>query len=344
MGLSGQSGRLGILLTWTLLTALGFAIGFTGYPLLGRLKRRGGAARSGLSSWLLYYGVFFATGLAGGAVRSLAAWHLVPSVLTSGTVLKFALNIAAVNVFYAGILESLGAYRQRSFERHEARRQLAASLSAARAQVVFAEDQVRKELAEILHGKIQSHLMGAWTRLGHVKSILDTDKETASRSLQEAIEHLRAIRQEGMGRVHDLLSPPRLSFRDALQDVISRFQDLRAVELVVEPGALELAPTSQPLVLMTLRMLDEALLNAFRHARADRIRVRVGAEGDGDFVLRVEDDGVGFEGAASASGLGLTGLRRGFEHFGGTCEVQTRPGQGTSVILRVPGQAKAAAS
>lgn len=85
------------------------------------------------------------------------------------------------------------------------------------------------------------------------------------------------------------------------------------------------------------RVAEEALSNALRHAGASEIRVTV--EEDGDTVLSVADNGVGFDPDArsiAARRLGLVSMRERIEAAGGTFEIVSAPGQGTTVRASVP--------
>lgn len=79
----------------------------------------------------------------------------------------------------------------------------------------------------------------------------------------------------------------------------------------------------------------EAFTNALKHARATEIRVRL-AVSDRQIEVSVEDDGAGFDPAAVRTGHGLENLRRRLEEMGGTCDLRTAPGRGTTVTLRLP--------
>lgn len=85
------------------------------------------------------------------------------------------------------------------------------------------------------------------------------------------------------------------------------------------------------------RIIQEALTNVTRHARATRVKVTVRRMG-ANILLGVEDDGVGFE-PSSLSGLvslGLVGMRERAMALGGTLLVRGTPGEGTSIIVTIP--------
>jgi two-component system CheB/CheR fusion protein len=93
------------------------------------------------------------------------------------------------------------------------------------------------------------------------------------------------------------------------------------------------------------RVAQEALNNVLKHAHASRADVVLSAS-NGQVVLVVEDDGVGFDAAGDgfrSSGLGLAGMRERAALVGATLQVESAPGRGTSVFLRRPVDAPAGA-
>ena len=86
-----------------------------------------------------------------------------------------------------------------------------------------------------------------------------------------------------------------------------------------------------------LRIVQEALSNTARHAQASHVLVRLAAGGQGLQVV-VKDDGLGFdpsEGIERPGCFGLAGMRERAERIGGTLQVESQVGRGTSVVLRV---------
>ncbi|MGH9410378.1 MAG: sensor histidine kinase, partial [Vicinamibacterales bacterium] len=80
---------------------------------------------------------------------------------------------------------------------------------------------------------------------------------------------------------------------------------------------------------------QEALNNVAKHAHAERVDVLLERHGDG-VVLIIEDDGVGFDPAAVRDGsFGLVGIRERAALVRGTIDIESTPGQGTTILLRV---------
>jgi PAS domain S-box-containing protein len=94
---------------------------------------------------------------------------------------------------------------------------------------------------------------------------------------------------------------------------------------------------SEPLAIAVFRIFQEMLSNVARHARASAAAIRVVAE-DGILVVEVVDNGCGADAAAlaSARAYGVLGMRERAGHFGGTLVIDSAPGEGTRVRLRVP--------
>ena len=95
------------------------------------------------------------------------------------------------------------------------------------------------------------------------------------------------------------------------------------------------------------RIAQEALNNAAKYSRAGHIEVILERRHD-SVLLVVEDDGIGFEadGSKKGQGFGLVGMRERAALVGGNVEIESAPGQGTTVLVRieVPSSGSASAS
>lgn len=126
------------------------------------------------------------------------------------------------------------------------------------------------------------------------------------------------------------------SVREYLEK-FTRQSGVRA-SLEVEEGAQlpELAPEAQ---VQLVRVIQEALTNVRKHARATQVRVRFGTE-NGDMKIAIEDDGCGFdpEAVAQRAGqrFGVWTMRERVELLGGRFAIDSAPGRGTSVVVRLP--------
>jgi signal transduction histidine kinase len=206
--------------------------------------------------------------------------------------------------------------------------QARADLSASRARIVTASDQVRRRIERDLHDGAQQRLVSLTLGLraaggavppGH--SELKTELERAADGLAEVLEEL----QELCRGIH----PANLStggLGPALKALARRSPV--PVELDVRvPGRL---PDQAEVA--AYFVVSEALANVAKHARASRADVTVEA-GDG-LVLLVKDDGAGLRQTARRSGLGNLADRAG--ELGGTFRAAAADGGGTELAWRVP--------
>jgi len=89
------------------------------------------------------------------------------------------------------------------------------------------------------------------------------------------------------------------------------------------------------------RAVRELLFNIVKHARAQNVAVSI-RRIDDSIQIGIEDDGVGFDISQvyarmnKARGFGLFSIRERFNHLGGRVEIQSKPGQGTRVVLLLP--------
>jgi len=93
-------------------------------------------------------------------------------------------------------------------------------------------------------------------------------------------------------------------------------------------------------VVALYRIAQEALTNVAKHAHASRVDVLLESRED-SVVLVVEDDGVGFDGSDSSMrdrGVGLLGMRERAALIGAQFEIESKPGEGTSIFVRYPGK------
>ncbi len=144
--------------------------------------------------------------------------------------------------------------------------------------------------------------------------------ETARQNLAEA----RALVTGGTPADLDGASLP-----DALRRLAARHEASLAVT-----GAVRALPAGPEVVV--LRSCQEALANARKHAGSSAAVSIALAYADEALTVSVRDDGHGFDPAAPVGGYGLAGLRARAAEVGGTAQVRSTPGDGTTVTVRLP--------
>jgi signal transduction histidine kinase len=99
--------------------------------------------------------------------------------------------------------------------------------------------------------------------------------------------------------------------------------------------------TNDDVSFFLFKSVRELLFNVIKHARAGSIKILVKGEKN-RIRISIEDDGVGFDfskvqfSLENLSGFGLFSIRERMEHFGGTFDVESKPGKGTLITLIMP--------
>ena len=220
--------------------------------------------------------------------------------------------------------------RQRLHEQ-ELRRAMAETEFSA----MFAErNRIARELHDTLAqglGAISMHLELVKDRLGYepekVNKHLDIAHQMARQSLAEARNSIWNMRSHILENM-DLAS--------ALQGILAQLTNGTEMEnqFTVTGSARRLATAIENNL---LRIGQESITNAVKHARAKKISVTLDFS-DGNVCLTVRDDGSGFDPAQPPAGrhFGLLGQRERTAQMGGKLEVNSAPGQGTEVKVRIP--------
>ena len=160
---------------------------------------------------------------------------------------------------------------------------------------------------------------------------LDSDPAAARAILADAGDEL-ALALEELRELARGLHPAVLTDR-GLRAAVETLAGRAPIPVEVEEIPDERLP--EPVEAAAYYLIAEALTNVAKYAEASTVRVRVAA-GDGSVVVEVSDDGVG--GADPATGSGLRGLADRVEALGGSLEVVSPAGAGTSLRAEIPVQ------
>jgi two-component sensor histidine kinase len=145
---------------------------------------------------------------------------------------------------------------------------------------------------------------------------------------------------QALRRITATLRPPILEERglvSALREYLRLVEEQAGVQCARAGGLRERLPTDQEVVLY--RVAQEALSNVAKHAHAGSVRVELFEDAD-VVVLVVDDDGVGFDPGLQPQGnldhFGMAGMRERLELAGGTWDVRSRAGAGTTLVATLP--------
>ena len=197
----------------------------------------------------------------------------------------------------------------------------------------------RNRLALDLHDVVSQKLFSLVLTAEAAGTLLDRDAAGA----RAQVARLQALAREALDELRELvyeLRPPDLESDGLCGALRKHVEVLRrvhgtAIELAVENTA---SSGSRDGDREVLRIAQEALQNAFKHAAAARIAVRLGRD-DGTLRLTVTDDGHGFDpddAELRSRRLGLTSMEERAARLGGRLAIDSRRGEGTTVTLEVP--------
>ncbi len=209
-------------------------------------------------------------------------------------------------------------------------RQLGSALAAERQRATGdARDAERARIAREVHDAISQHLFALRMIAAGMRradpgnqqaQAIERISEEALRDMQMLLIELRPASLDGAG-----LAP-------ALQEICAAYHDRLGVTV---DASLDDVTVPAPVEHALLRITQEACANAVRHGNARRLAVSMTRQ-DGHVELAVRDTGTGFDPAAPHAGSGLAHIRDRAAEFGGTVDIDSAPGRGTALTVRVP--------
>lgn len=224
------------------------------------------------------------------------------------------------------------------------RRQLIEQLEAAQVELAAAERregmlEERQRLAREIHDTLAQGFTSIVMHLEAAEQALPGDQETAQKHLNRARATARTSLDQARRVVQDL-RPDLLeqqSLIEAIERTVGRWQEetTMLITTTITGTPLRLHPDIE---VTLLRATQEALNNIRKHAQATAVQLTLSYMAD-VVVLDVQDNGVGLNGAAPfplRGGYGLQAMRERAEQLGGKVDIESEPGEGTTVVVSIP--------
>src|SRR6185295_6853038 len=235
---------------------------------------------------------------------------------------KFLLHMMAFTLGLGIIVAVLTTRRVALLERKhdEQRKQIEETQNNLRRlsrKLVQAQEIERQALSRELHDEVGQMMTALGMELGNLETIRSGNLETFRGRIEDAkrlnADAMRAIRDLAMGLRPSMLDD--IGLEAALQWQGREFSRHTGVPASVQvDGSLDALSDSQRTGIY--RVVQEALTNCARHAKAKRVVVSLRADENGVVVI-VEDDGVGFNPAAARAGVGLLGMQERVQELDG---------------------------
>jgi PAS domain S-box-containing protein len=203
-------------------------------------------------------------------------------------------------------------------------------------QVSRAADAERRRLASELHDNLGQILFG----LSLLLTSIVKQAHTTGSPLADKIEQTTAILDQAMQVCRTLahgISPLLEGGLSAALSALAEEIEATGVECVVAASNSASAMVTGARALEIFRIVQEAISNALKHGRCRRIEVGLAVRGS-SLEVSIRDDGAGVDLSASGlgPGIGLQTMRYRAARAGGTMEMRSNPGHGTTVKVRVP--------
>jgi signal transduction histidine kinase len=241
----------------------------------------------------------------------------------------------------------LGVYIQSIIQRSQERQQMIEQLQATRSELAQAERQAgmleeRQRLAGEIHDTLAQGFTSVVMHLEAADPLLESDlpgarkhiaqaRQTARESLSTARRVLWALRPDVVQ--HELLD-------QALERVARRWSSENGLAVTTEVSGVP-QPLPAAIQATFLRTAQEALANVLKHAHANRVNLTLTYMED-EVILDVQDDGQGFDPTLLAPqaelehGYGLIALQERAAQLGGSLQIESAPGEGTTLVLALP--------
>ena len=204
--------------------------------------------------------------------------------------------------------------------------QARAELLDSRARIVAASDETRHRIERNLHDGVQQRLISLGFEIRSAEAALSQEplRKQMSSIGQEIANILGEVREISRG-----LHPAILS-RGGLEAALRTLGRRSAIPVKIDINLGRRLP--EPVEIAVYYIVSEALANASKHADASLVIVDL-RENDGSAWVSVHDDGVG---GADLGGSGLIGLKDRVESLGGSIQVDSPAGKGTSLLAILP--------
>jgi two-component system, NarL family, sensor histidine kinase DegS len=212
------------------------------------------------------------------------------------------------------------------------------SPAAMSLRIIQAQEAERQRMAEDIHDGPAQVLTNAIFQVEYLDRMLRPEEREAHAELAFLRDMLRDGLDEVRGFIADLRPPVvDVGLATAIAERARQLEERHGIAVEVSVDGID-ERLSAPERASVLRILQEALQNVRKHAAASR--VSIGLEGDATLVIT--DNGRGFDLMRLASGMsrnfGLQFMRERAELMGGQLHIESRQGEGTRILLRLPEQ------
>jgi signal transduction histidine kinase len=244
--------------------------------------------------------------------------------------LLLGLVVALTSVIRLRVLE------RRSEEQRSVAEEAERQMRELSQQLVATQEEERKKLSRELHDHVGQMLTALRMELGRIdrlRSVADSAIGAAVIECRQLVDNVvRTVRDLALGLRPSMLDD--FGLQPALEWHIRDVSRRHGVTIdLAANGDFDRLPDQHRTCVY--RVVQEALTNCVRHARADRIHVSITGRPQ-TLEVSISDNGVGFEQGSRRPGLGLRGIEERVRELNGSVDIQSAKGEGTTLIIRLP--------
>jgi signal transduction histidine kinase len=208
--------------------------------------------------------------------------------------------------------------------------------------LVTSQEDQRQRIARDLHDQLGQRLTALRLKIAAMKEVCSHDENLKARAVR--LQEVAELLDSEVSFLAWELRPfalDELGLVDAIGTFVREWSKHYEIPAEFHSSGLANVPLDESSDSHLYRIAQEALNNIVKHSRASAVNVLLEKTGD-ELVLIVEDNGVGMKpsersnGRKGGKGLGLEGMRERASLIGGSLEIESAPGAGTTVYARIP--------
>lgn len=206
-------------------------------------------------------------------------------------------------------------------------------LEALSRHLLVAQDEERGRIARELHDDFGQRVALLSWKMAELPGLLQAEAQSKIKAVREGLLELSRELREVSHRLHPSALAD-LGLAEAMQSLAREYEQL---DLSIEITMSQLPPIALEIATSLYRIAQEALQNVVKHAPGSTVKLRLSYDAM-SVVLRLQDSGPGFsvQEVRGRGGLGLVSMQERARLVGGSLQLLSSPGQGTTVLVRVP--------
>ena len=209
-------------------------------------------------------------------------------------------------------------------------------LQQSRQRIVNVQESLRKEIAHILHGKVQNKLIVLIHKISELENT--SDKDEIAKGLKELHQRLVQVLDNDIRSVSHRLYPSivRQGLIPAIESLADHFESVLDITLNLDENFEQQERKNRQLLpemsrLAFFRIMEEALSNIMKHSKTDKVFIDLHFTKDNVVELSIRDNGKGFSLEGTEWGFGVSTMQDYAEMMGGNFTINSKPGKGTEV-------------